>query len=180
MTSAFSGIRIIDLSDKTVGSYTGLLLCDMGAEVIKIEAHENTLDPNDRFFNRGKKSISLDVTDQSKRAQLDQLIQSADVLISTRLIDNAKSLKLDYENIAKVNPSLIYCSIPPYGDSGPMANIPGDDGTIGTYTGIHEGQGGEVGSPIYVQVPFVDYGTAFTASLAISAALLERESSGQG
>ncbi len=180
MTSAFSGIRIIDLSDKTVGSYTGLLLCDMGAEVIKVEAHENTLDPNDRFFNRGKKSISLDVTDQSKRDQLDQLIQTADVLISTRLIDNAKSLKLDYENIAKVNPSLIYCSIPPYGDSGPMANIPGDDGTIGTYTGIHEGQGGEVGSPIYVQVPFVDYGTAFTASLAISAALLERESSGQG
>lgn len=163
--------------------YTSLLMGDMGAEVIKVEpigGDPLRSDPNYRFFNRGKKSVCLDLSSDKQIKNLHRLIKSSDIVITTWLISEAKSAFLDYENLSKINSSLLYCSLPPYGDIGPMANIPGDDGTVGTYTGIHEGQGGETGTPLYVQLPFATYGTAFTASLAISAGLLERESSGLG
>jgi len=183
MSGTFANLRVIDLSENTAGDYTGLLLCDMGAEVIKIiptNTPSSIIENDSRFFNRGKKSVTLNMDSKNGIESLHALIASADIVISTKLIAEATKLKLNYEDIAALNESLIYCSIPPYGDTGPMANIPGDDGTIGTYTGVHEGQGGETGTPQYVQVPLVSYGTAFTASLAIAAALLERESSGQG
>ena len=61
-----------------------------------------------------------------------------------------------------------------------MAEIPGDDGTVGAFTGIHEGQGGETGTPLFVRLPLVSYGTAFSICLAGSSALLERNQSGMG
>ena len=183
MAATFSNVRVLDFSRDIQGMYTSLLMGDMGAEVIKIEpigGDPLRSDPNYRFYNRGKKSICLDLSSQQQIEELHQLIKSSDIAITTWLISEAKSTFLDYENLSKINPSLLHCSIPPYGDVGPMAEIPGDDGTVGTYTGIHEGQGGETGTPLYVQLPFATYGTAFTASLAIAAALFERESSGLG
>ena len=183
MAGTFSNVRVLDFSRDIQGMYTSLLMSDMGAEVIKIEpvgGDPLRSDPNYRFYNRGKKSICLDLSSQQQIEELHQLIKSSDIAVTTWLISEAKSTFLDYESLSKINPSLLHCSIPPYGDIGPMAEVPGDDGTVGTYTGIHEGQGGETGKPIYVQLPFATYGTAFTASLAIAAALFERESSGLG
>ena len=183
MSATFSNVRVLDFSRDIQGMYTSLLMSDMGAEVIKIEpigGDPLRSDPNYRFYNRGKKSICLDLSSDQQIEELHQLIKSSDIAVTTWLISEAKSTFLDYENLSKINPSLLHCSIPPYGDIGPMAEVPGDDGTVGTYTGIHEGQGGETGKPLYVQLPFATYGTAFTASLAIAAALFERESSGLG
>ena len=183
MAGTFSDIRILDFSRDIPGMYTSLLMGDMGAEVIKIEplgGDPLRSNPNYRFYNRGKKSICLDLSSDKGMQNLHSLIQSSDVIVTTWLLSEAKSAFLDYENLSKINPSILHCSIPPYGDVGPMADIPGDEGTIGTYTGIHEGQGGETGTPLYVQLPFPTYGTAFTASLAVSAALFERETSGLG
>jgi crotonobetainyl-CoA:carnitine CoA-transferase CaiB-like acyl-CoA transferase len=183
VVAIFSDIRILDFSRDIQGMYTSLLMSDMGAEVIKIEpvgGDPLRSDPNYRFYNRGKKSICLDLSIENQLENLHALIKSSDVVVTTWLQSEAKSTFLDYENLSKINPSLLYCSLPPYGDVGPMADVPGDDGTVGTYTGIHEGQGGEIGTPLYVQLPFATYGTAFTASLAVAAGLFERESSGLG
>ena len=183
MTSTFSDIRILDFSRDIPGMYASLLMSDMGAEVIKIEplgGDPLRSDPNYRFYNRGKKSVCLDLSSDKEMQNLHSLIKSSDVIVTTWLLSEAKSTFLDYESLSKINPSILHCSIPPYGDVGPMADIPGDEGTVGTYAGIHEGQGGETGTPLYVQLPFPTYGTAFTASLAVSAALFERETSGLG
>ena len=161
MVAIFSDIRILDFSRDIQGMYTSLLMSDMGAEVIKIEpvgGDPLRSDPNYRFYNRGKKSICLDLSIENQLENLHALIKSSDVVVTTWLQSEAKSTFLDYENLSKINPSLLYCSLPPYGDVGPMADVPGDDGTVGTYTGIHEGQGGEIGTPLYVQLPFAKYG----------------------
>ena len=157
-------------------------MSDMGAEVIRVDHLEDkvSVDPEDRLFNRGKKSITLELMSEKRSKFLNELVKSSDLLIHTWLAKEAKSAFLDYDNISNMNESLIYCSIPPYGDSGPMADIPGDDGTVAAFTGIHEGQGGETGTPLFVRLPLVSYGTAFTACLAIAAAILEREQSGLG
>ena len=171
------------MSQNEAGMYAGLLMADMGAEVIKVEPiNGDPLRQNDnyRLYNRGKKSISLDLSDSRDIKTFDALIKKSDVFIQTYLIKEAKSAFLDFDSISNKNESLIYCSIPPYGDEGPLRNIPGDAGTLASYTGIYEGQGGETGNPLFVQLPFVSYGTAFTASTAIAAALYERTHSGKG
>jgi len=171
------------MSQNEAGMYAGLLMADMGAEVIKIEPlNGDPLRKNDRYrlYNRSKKSISLDLSNAKDSTTFDELVKSSDVFIQTFLIKEATSAFLDFDTISSKNSSLIYCSIPPYGDEGPLCNIPGDEGTIASYTGIYEGQGGETDNPSFVQLPLVSYGTAFTASLAIAGGLYERTLSGKG
>ncbi len=164
------------------GRYAAMMMCDMGAEVVRIDSksEESILDPDNRLLDRGKKSLTLDLSDDLGTNFLKKLIKSSDVLVETWLASESKSSFLDYETISHINPLLIYCSMSPYGDTGPMADLPGDDGTVATFTGIHEGQGGETGTPLFVRLPLVSYGAAFTACLAVSAALVERLSSGMG
>jgi len=87
-------------------------MSDMGAEVIKIEPPEGDLlrsDPNNRFYNRGKKSICFDLSSQQQIQKLHQLIKSSDIAITTWLISEAKSIFLDYANLSKINPSILHC-----------------------------------------------------------------------
>ena len=171
------------MSQNEAGMYAGLLMADMGAEVIKVEPlNGDPLRQNDsyRLYNRGKKSISVDLSNKEDAKTFDELIKKSDVFIQTYLIKEAESAFLDFDSITSKNESLIYCSIPPYGDDGPLRNVRGDDGTIAAYTGIYEGQGGETSTPLFVQLPLVSYGTAFTAGLSIAAALYERAHSGKG
>ena len=119
MVAIFSDIRILDFSRDIQGMYTSLLMSDMGAEVIKIEpvgGDPLRSDPNYRFYNRGKKSICLDLSIENQLENLHALIKSSDVVVTTWLQSEAKSTFLDYENLSKINPSLLYCSMPPYGD----------------------------------------------------------------
>jgi len=165
------------------GRYATMMMADMGAEVIRVESPDavaNESNRSNRLFDRGKKSIFLDLSSPEGMIRLTDILKSADMLFETWLVSEAKSAFLDYETVSKINPFLIYCSTPPYGDTGPMAEIPGDDGTVGAFTGIHEGQGGETGTPLFVRLPLVSYGTAFSICLAGASALLERNQSGIG
>jgi len=165
------------------GRYATMMMADMGAEVIRVESPDavaNESNRSNRLFDRGKKSIFLDLSSPEGMTRLTDILKSADMLFETWLVSEAKSAFLDYETVSKINPFLIYCSTPPYGDTGPMAEIPGDDGTVGAFTGIHEGQGGETGTPLFVRLPLVSYGTAFSICLAGASALLERNQSGIG
>ena len=183
MAGPYTAIRVLDFSRDMAGRYATMIMADMGAEVIRVESpdavsKEST--QSNRLFDRGKKSIFLDLSTPDGITNLTNLLKSADMLFETWLVSEAKSAFLDYETVSKINPFLIYCSIPPYGDTGPMAETPGDDGTVGAFTGIHEGQGGETGTPLFVRLPLVSYGTAFSICLAGSSALLERNQSGMG
>ncbi len=183
MAGPYTDIRVLDFSRDMAGRYATMMMADMGAEVIRVESPDavaNESNRSNRLFDRGKKSIFLDLSSPEGMIRLTDILKSADMLFETWLVSEAKSAFLDYETVSKINPFLIYCSTPPYGDTGPMAEIPGDDGTVGAFTGIHEGQGGETGTPLFVRLPLVSYGTAFSICLAGASALLERNQSGIG
>ena len=124
--------------------------------------------------------MELDYTQKTGFGALEQLIKVSDVLIEDWVPSKSKSLHMDFETIQGINPRLLYCAMPPFGESGPLSDIAADDGVVSTIAGIHGDQGGENLPPMYVKIPFVSYGTAFLASFAITTALFERESSKMG
>ena len=166
-----------------------MLMADMGAEIIRIylpyqsESNIDGIDTNNQIWeqwNRGQRSLELDYTQKTGFNALKELIKSSDVIIEDWVPSKAKSLHMDFETIQGINSNLLYCAMPPFGESGPLSDIPADDGVVSTIAGIHGDQGGKGFPPMYVKIPFVSYGTAFLASFAITTALFERESSNMG
>jgi crotonobetainyl-CoA:carnitine CoA-transferase CaiB-like acyl-CoA transferase len=166
-----------------------MLMADMGAEIIRInlpfqsESNLDGIDTTNQIWeqwNRGQRSLELDYTKKTGFDALKQLIKVSDVLIEDWVPSKSKSLHMDFETVQGINPKLLYCAMPPFGESGPLSDIAADDGVVSTIAGIHGDQGGGGNPPIYVKIPFVSYGTAFLASFAITTALFERESSKMG
>lgn len=129
------GIRVIDFTSMIAGPYGTRLLADMGAEVIKIEAptgdamrmRQPVRDGNSTYFgslNVGKRSVVLDLRDPAGHQAAVDLVRSADVVVENFRPGVMKRLQLDFENLAAINPRLVYCSISGYGQSGPMAHLP--------------------------------------------------------
>ena len=166
-----------------------MLMADMGAEIIRInlpfqsESNLDGIDTSNQIWeqwNRGQRSLELDYTQKTGFEALKQLIKVSDVLIEDWVPSEAKSLHMDFETVQGISPKLLYCAMPPFGESGPLSDIAADDGVVSTIAGIHGDQGGKTSPPMYVKIPFVSYGTAFLASFAITTALFERESSKMG
>ena len=164
MHGALEGIRIIDLCRDMAGSYACMLLGDMGAEVIKVEpvgGDAMRREPEFHLWNRGRRSLALDFQSHEGRDVFERLVSQSDVLVETFLAKEAHELGLDYDTLSAINPKLIYCAMPPFGDSGPLADFPADEGIVAAYSGIYGDQGGGGGfPPIFVHLPFVSYGTA--------------------
>ena len=164
-------------------------MADMGAEIIRInlpfqsKSNLDGIDTGNQIWeqwNRGQRSLELDYTQKTGFEALKQLIKVSDVLIEDWVPSKAKSLHMDFETVQRINPKLLYCAIPPFGESGPLSDIAADDGVVSTIAGIYGDQGGKQFPPMYVKIPFASYGTAFLASFAITNALFERESSKMG
>ncbi|MEE9199536.1 MAG: CoA transferase [Dehalococcoidia bacterium] len=183
MGSALSGVVVLDLAADIAGSYACMLLGDMGAEVIKVELADL---PDWRgcvpfhLWNRGKKSICLDLGGEGGRGVLEALVRRTDVLVESFLPAEARARGLDYKSLSSLNPRLIYCSLPPFGDDGPLSDLPADDGVMAAFSGIMGDQNGEEMPPEFVTVPAASYGAAFLATYAISSALYVRELEGIG
>ena len=111
MTGPFTGLRILDFSRDKSGKYAAMIMSDLGAEVIRVDHLEDkvSIDPEDRLFNRGKKSITLELTSEKGSKFLRELVKSSDLLIHTWLVKEAKSAFMDYDSISNINESLIYC-----------------------------------------------------------------------
>ena len=111
MTGPFADIRVLDFSRDMAGRYAAMMMCDMGAEVVRIDSksEESILDPDNRLLDRGKKSLTLDLSDELGANFLKKLVKSSDVLVETWLASESKSSFLDYETISHINPLLIYC-----------------------------------------------------------------------
>ena len=183
MDAALSGIVVLDMATDVAGSYTCMLLGDMGAEVTKVElagSPEWRGNPPFHLWNRGKKSISLDLERPGARGVLEALVSNGDVLVEDLLPGDALKRGLDYDTLSKLNARLLYCAIPTFGERGPMMNDPGDDRVVSAFSGVMSDQAGLEHSPTFIQALVSGASTALLAAFAVSSALYVREVEGIG
>lgn len=190
--STLEGVRIIEICNVAAGPFCGLLLADMGADVIKIEppGTGDTLrswspitdgySENFASLNRNKRSVTLNLKNEADRDKAIALIQEADVLIENNRPGVMSRLGLDYEAMHDVNPRLIYCSISAYGQSGPRSQEGGFDLTLQAMSGLMSVTGEENGAPVKCGVPVCDFASGLYAAFSIVSALRNAESSGTG
>ncbi len=188
-----TGIRILDLSRIIAGPNCTMQLADLGAEVIKVERpghgdETRNMRPPDAngeahfylAYNRNKKSIAIDMQSEAGRELINQLAAKSDVMIENFRPGVVKRLGIDYETMKEINPSLVYCSISAYGQSGAMAKRPGLDPVLQAEMGLMSVNGEPGGTPMRHLISLTDLMTSLLASTAISAALVRRKDTGLG
>lgn len=185
---ALNNTRVLDLTRLLPGAVATMILRDLGAEIIKVEAPRvgdyarempPLIDGMGAFFrasNRGKKSIAIDLKSAAGQAILHRLVESADVLIEGFRPGVTARLGADYETLKAVNPRLVYCSLSGWGQTGPYAAVSGHDLNYIARNGL-------LGADINPQTPgaqVADVGGAYVAVMGLLAALLKRERAGGG
>ena len=204
MSRPLSHIRVLDLTRILAGPWATQNLADLGAEVIKIERPGSGDDTRawgppflkDRHgedsaesayylsVNRGKKSVTLDIAAPEGGRIARELAAKCDVLVENYKVGGLKKYGLDYESLRKLNPGLIYCSVTGFGQDGPYAARPGYDfifqgmGGFMSITGERDDLPG--GGPQKAGIAVTDVLTGLYACIAINAAIVHRERTGQG
>ncbi|TXS41795.1 CaiB/BaiF CoA transferase family protein [Streptomyces sp. OR43] len=189
-------IRVLDLTNVLAGPYCSYHLMLLGAEVIKIErpgqgdlARNLGPDPDlnragigASFLaqNAGKKSVELDLKDPADRDVFEEMLAGADVLLENFRAGVLSRMGYDQERLDRINPRLICCSISGFGQSGPMSDAPAYDQIIQGLSGMMSVTGTAGTAPLRVGFPVCDTTGGLSAALAVSAALLHRERTGQG
>ncbi|MBX6378553.1 MAG: CoA transferase, partial [Clostridia bacterium] len=189
--SALNGLKVVDFSRTLAGPFCTMMLGDMGADVIKVEAPdgdetrswvphwegEGTIYLS---LNRNKRGICLDLKHPEGRRVAHRLVQDADVVVENFRTGTAEKLGLGYDELSRLNPRLVYCSISGYGRNGPLAESPGYDLIMQAFGGIMSITGEEGGGPVRVGTSPIDQMTGVLAYGAILTALLVRERTGRG
>jgi len=191
-TQSLAGIRVVEFCNVAAGPFCGMLLADMGADVIKIEHPDggDTLrawppltdgySENFASLNRNKRSVALNLKNADDVQTARTLVADADVLIENNRPGVMARLGLGFEALAAVNPRLIYCSISAYGQTGPRAQEGGFDLTIQAMSGIMSVTGDAGGAPVKCGVPLADFSAGLYAAFSIAAALRVVASTGRG
>ncbi|MGB3690343.1 MAG: CoA transferase [Jannaschia helgolandensis] len=192
-TGPLSGMRVIELAHIMAGPVCGLMLADMGADVIKVE--KPTGDDSRRFvppdiggeaaaymmMNRNKRGISLNLKDQGAVEVLRKLLAEADVVVENYRLGTMEKLGLSYEDLAAANPRLIYCEISGFGRTGPYAERGGFDliaqGISGLMSITGEGPGRP---PVKVAAPISDINAGILGAMGVSAAYANMLQTGKG
>ena len=190
------GLRVIELARILAGPWAGQTLADLGAEVIKIESKTgddtrtwgppfiNTGEETNAAYyhscNRGKQSVSLDFKDKNDLLKLKNLIASADILIENFKVGGLDKYGLDYKTLHNNHPSLIYCSITGFGQTGPYAKRAGYDFLMQGMSGLMSITGEPDSQPQKVGVAVTDIFTGLYAVIAVQAALRSRDTTGLG
>ena len=192
MDTPLRGIRVIEFCNVAAGPFCGMLLGDMGADVIKVEHPKggDTLrswppitdgySENFASLNRNKRSVTLDLKDPADLERARTLIRDVDVLIENNRPGVMDRLGLGYAAMAKLNPRLVYCSISAYGQEGPRAQEGGFDLTIQAMSGIMSITGEADGAPVKCGVPLADFSAGLYAAFSVVSALRGVEMSGHG
>lgn len=192
MAGPLDGIRVLSFGRMLSGPYAGMLLSDLGADVIKIEApgtgdmarfakpDYNGMSSYFLSINRGKKSITLDLKNEKAKDIVLELIKTADILLENFRPGVMDRLGLGYDTVMNVNPGIIYASISGFGQKGPYAQKPAFDMIAQGMGGLLSMTGHPEGPPARAGYSIGDIGAALFASTAILAALHERNLSGKG
>ena len=194
MPGPLHGVKVVEFTEIIAGPFAGMLLSDMGAAVIKVEppwgdpwrivqAFSPTESRPFIAYNRGKRSLTLDLTTPAARDVLARLIPQMDVAIVNYRPDVAAKLGVDYAALAALNPRLIYCENTAFGRQGPDSHRPGYDLILQAMSGLMaaEGKLGDNGVPQHiVSTPLVDTAAGICLAWCVCAALYSRERTGQG
>ena len=188
-----AGVRVLDLSRILAGPWCGMVLGDLGAEVIKIEHPVRGDDTRDwgirvgstetAYFNsvnRNKRSVCLDLQTPEGQQIARDLAMKSDVVIQNFKFGGAEKMGLGYEQLSEPHPDLIYCSITGYDRTGPEAARPGYDLVVQGEAGLMALNGEAEQPPLKFGVAAVDLFTGMYSAQAILAALFQREKTGQG
>ena len=204
MTAPLSHIRVLDMSRILAGPWAAQTLADLGAEVIKIERPgtgddtrtwgppfiqdtEGNETQESAYFlstNRGKKSVALDISKPEGQEVLRKLAAKSDILIENYKVGGLAGYGLGYEDLKKINPGLIYCSITGFGQTGPFSSRAGYDfliqamGGIMSVTGEADGKPGA--GPQKIGIALTDVLTGLYTNIAALSALARREKTGEG
>jgi crotonobetainyl-CoA:carnitine CoA-transferase CaiB-like acyl-CoA transferase len=180
--SPLAGIRVVDLTSYIAGSYAAMMLADLGAAVVKVESlRGDSFRELPGFFgwNRGKRSIAVDLKVPDGRAIVERLAAGSDVLVENMRVGAADRLGLGATRLRALNPRLVYCSITAFGSTGPYVDRPAFDPVLQAMAGMMALQG-LAGPPQYLRIPVTDYYAAALGAQAILAALFVRERTGEG
>jgi crotonobetainyl-CoA:carnitine CoA-transferase CaiB-like acyl-CoA transferase len=184
MASALDGIRVVDFGQYIFGPLAGMLLADQGADVIKIDPPNGPLwdTPANATWNRGKKSITLDIKNPEDLEIAKLLVDSADVLIENFRPGVMERLKLGHKTVSVSNKRLIFCSLPGFAADDPRASLPGWEGVVSAAAGAYRETPGEPidKRPIYTALPISSSYSAFLGATSITMALNARERDGIG
>lgn len=197
MTRPLQGIRVLDLTRVLAGPYCTMILADLGAEVIKIEhprrgdnARENgpfwegpggaRLSAYFASLNRGKRSVTLDLAKPTGRSLFLRLVEHADVVVENFKAGTMRRWGLDYSVLVDANPSIIYAACSGFGQEGAYADRPAYDVIIQAMAGTISINGTPDSGPTRVGFSIGDIGAGLFMTIAILAALRERERSGKG
>jgi len=196
-------IRVLELARILAGPWCGQLLADLGADVVKVERRHKGDDTRQwgppfieglgdglgdehlgaayyHACNRGKRSITADFDQAADRAHMRELARHADVVIENFKLGNLARYGLDYESLKQINPRLVYCSITGFGQTGPYAARAGYDFLVQGLGGAMHITGQPDGPPTKSGIAMADIFTGLYAANAIQAALLRRETTGEG
>ncbi|PYN74780.1 MAG: acyl-CoA transferase [Candidatus Rokuibacteriota bacterium] len=189
---SLDGVRILDLSRVLAGPFCGMLLADLGADVIKIEdtgagdesrtwpPHKDGESAAYLVINRNKRDLTLDLKSPDGVAVLKKLVAGADVLIENFRTGTMESFGLGYDTLSAINPGLIYCSVSAFGRTGPRKDGAGYEALMQAFSGIMSITGEPDGPPVRAGVSFLDLTTGIFSAFGIVNALLYRAKTGLG
>ena len=189
---ALEGVKILDLSQVGAGPYCTTLLGDMGADVIKVEpiggeptrTIDNFFGPKESAYyygiNRSKRTVALDIKADAGIKIISNLIKWADVFVIGMRPNTVARLGLAYEDVAAINPMIIYLSITAFGESGPRIDEPGMDIVAQALSGVMALTGDPDRPPVKCGPSITDWAASFLGSFAVSAALRARDRDGVG
>jgi len=186
------GVRVVDFSHVLAGPVATMTLADLGADVVKVEPPQGEMGRRlgppwingesaiHLSVNRNKRGMALDLKTSLGREVALRLIGDADIVVENFRPGVMRDLGLDYNTVSQANPSLVYCSISAYGQSGPLRDRPGVDGVMQAASGLMSAMGVAGGDPVKTAVPVADMAAAYIATISILAAYHSASRSGQG
>jgi len=192
MSDSLTGFRVVDLTEGICGPFCAMQLADAGAEIIKVEPPKGDyarqvgppfVNGESAVFlslNRNKKSVVLDYRREDQRRILNRLAATADIFLEDLGPGEAERLGFGYSQLSRQNPRLVYCAISPFGEEGPLKDLPGSELVVQAMAEYTASLGRIGDPPIRVGADVACINTGIFATQAILAALFHRERTGQG
>lgn len=193
MAGPLEGVRVVELGQVLAAPFAGAILADLGAEVVKVERVEGGDDArrmgeafrhgdalNFHLFNRGKRSVALDLRSPPGRAALEALLAQADIFIHNLRPDVPRTLGVDGASLCARHPRLIHGAISAFGHQGPMALQPGYEPLIQAFSGMSSTNGGPDDPPLRTGASVCDQGSGMWLVIGVLALLHRRQRTGRG